>query len=106
MSASTQRSFSDTRPTALVVVKADIAEITRVPGCNASTSLTMPSNGARTMAWSSWRCISSTFACAFMYSGAWVAGMFGLPLSLASWTSAFCCSEVSVACAVCSVLRA
>ena len=38
------------RPTALVVVKADMAEITRVPGCKLSTSPTVPAKGARTTA--------------------------------------------------------
>ncbi len=49
MAASIQTFLSDTMPTALVVLKADIAEITSVPGCSESTSLTMPSNGARTV---------------------------------------------------------
>ncbi len=53
------------RPTALVVVKADKAEITSVPGCRLSTSPTVPAKGARTVAWSSWRWASATCAWAF-----------------------------------------
>ena len=41
---------SPIRPTALVVVKADSADITSVPGWSESTSLTVPAKGARTVA--------------------------------------------------------
>src|ERR1700744_995118 len=60
MFAPTHTSLDETRPTALVVVKALIAEITSVPGCSESTSPTTPSNGARTTVWSSWRWASVT----------------------------------------------
>ena len=81
-------------------VKAAKAEITSVPGCSESTSVTSPSKGARTTAWPSWRCAASSAAFAFWYSGDCSGGRLGSPFNLASVVWAFCCSEMSVACAV------
>ena len=103
MLASTQTLSSDTRPTALVVEKADNAEITSVPGCSEFTSV----DGAVE------RCAHDRMielALHLVDLGLRLPvlrqltsiGRSRLPPSLASWTLAVSCSELSVFCAVTS----
>ena len=97
MLASIQCPRSATSPTALVVEKADMAEMISVPGCREPTAVTMPSNGARTTVWSICRLASSIAARAFISSGKPAVGRSGLPPRRARSAAADCRSESRVA---------